>query len=330
MQQASHVQARRKGFTLIELLVVIAIIAILIGLLLPAIQKIREAAARLQCQNNLHQIAIAMHHHHDLYKVLPHGGQSWIYPPTFKGGQALTRQFQLAGWGFQILPFMEETVIWQGPINLSKLPAGQKQPNDYLRAKLAIMGVVPSYYCPARRNPAPVGVGQNNTDWYCWQWYNNNGYPGLPGGPEIFPHGTTDYAASDLDNNGAIVYQRTRNQTGGISLQQIRDGTSSTFMVGEKRLNLAPLGLYQSDDNEGYSSGWDHDVERYTASWAPPRPDYSGGGDGGQRFGSSHRAGFNMAMCDGSVHFISYKINPTVFSWLGNRRDGQYVDANQY
>jgi prepilin-type processing-associated H-X9-DG protein len=311
------------------LLVVIAIIAILIGLLLPAIQKIREAAARLQCQNNLHQIAIAMHHHHDLYKTLPHGGQGWWLPPTFKGGQPLTKQFQLAGWGFQILPFLEETVIWQGPINLAKGNPGQMHVNDYVRAKLAIMGVVPTYYCPARRNPAPVGVGQNSTDWYCAQWYSGNGYPGVPS-PEVFPHGTTDYAASDLDNNGAIIYQQQQNFTAGIPMTQIRDGTAHTFLVGEKRLNLANLGLYQGDDNEGYSSGWDHDVERFTASWAPPLPDYSGGGDGAQRFGSSHRAGFNMAMCDGSVQFISYKINPNVFALLGNRNDGQYIDASQY
>jgi prepilin-type N-terminal cleavage/methylation domain-containing protein len=328
MQLTSCVRTRRKGFTLIELLVVIAIIAILIGLLLPAVQKIREAAARLQCQNNLHQMAIAFHSHHDLYKVLPHGGNHWRYPPTFKGGQPLVREKQLAGWGFQILPFLEETVIWMGPIDLSKVPAGKKQANDYVRAKLAIMGVVPSYYCPARRTPAPVGVGQNSTDWYCQQWYHNNGYPGVPASPEIFPHGTMDYAASNLDNTGAIIHQRILGQTAGIPMTQIRDGTANTFLVGEKRLNLAHLGLYQNDDNEGYSDGWDHDAERYTSR--APHPDFSGGGDGNQRFGSSHRAGFNMAMCDGSVHFISYKINTTVFNLLGRRNDGQYIDANQY
>ncbi len=250
MRSHSRVAAHhRRAFTLIELLVVIAIIGILIGLLLPAVQKVREAANRMSCQNRLRQIGLAFHNHHDTLRYFPTGGWFPYSPPTYLNGAPAVGPQQQAGWAFQILPYLEGDNVWRGG-------SGQ---TDVQRAAIAIGSPNPVFFCPSRRSPQVV----------------------------------------------------------------------NTLMVGEKRLNLAYLGTKQTDDNQGYTVGFNLDTVRKTSR--SPARDYSAPmGDGGGLFGSSHPARFNAVFADGSVRPISYDIDKNLFILLGDKSDGQPVSGDDF
>ena len=276
------------GFTLIELLVVIAIIAVLLGLLLPAVQKVREAASRVHCTNHLKQIGLAFHNHHDQFQHFPTGGWDWFYPPTYANGVPAVGEQQRAGWAFQILPFLEADNAWK-----AGAVASIGAPHKF-------------YFCPSRRAPQTVT-------------YPDEYAPPLTGGP--LAHALCDYAASNLDGTGMVrQFRPTR-------FADVTDGTSLTLLVAEKRLPRDGLGSPRSDDNEGYTAGFDEDTVRRTDK--VPQPDPATGSSGGKRFGSSHPGRFNAAFGDGSVRSLSYTIDPAVFGYLGNISDGQVIsDSN--
>jgi len=117
----------RLGFTLIELLVVIAIIGVLIALLLPAVQKVREAANRTSCANNLKQIGLAIHNFHDTYGGFPNRGHTWNTEISYdRTGNPQNFKYQQARWGYQILPFIEQDNLYMTPDYV--LPAGETDP----------------------------------------------------------------------------------------------------------------------------------------------------------------------------------------------------------
>ena len=234
------VTVRRTGFSLVELLVVIAIIMILMGLLMPAVQKVREAGNRLLCKNNLKQIAIAFHHHHNDHGFFPSGGWAFFTPPTYVNGAPLPAPRQQAGWGFQILPQIESAAVWQ---------AG---------ALKAVGTTNPIYFCPSRRPPQTVTTRDNYS-------------PPLTGSKVV--HALCDYAASNREGNGAV--QRFK----PLRFRDFTDGTSHTLLVGEKRLNLAFLGQPQDDDNEGYTAGWNEDTIRKSSDPPAPDYIGSGDGN---------------------------------------------------
>jgi prepilin-type N-terminal cleavage/methylation domain-containing protein/prepilin-type processing-associated H-X9-DG protein len=286
----------RGGFTLVELLVVIAIIGVLIALLLPAVQKVREAAARAQCQNNLKQIGLAFHNHHGQFGFFPGGGADWWSTPTYIAGLPATGDKQDAGWGFQILPFIEGDNVWKG--------SGAS--NDLDRIRIAVGTPNSIFFCPSRRAPQTVV-------------FTNPGY--MNGEPTTCA--LADYGASNWEETGVVRYRYP------TRIADILDGTSNTLLVGDKRMNVGRLGQPNDDDDTGYTTGFDADVIRATN--LPPAPDYRAAkGDGQRRFGSSHTGGFNAVFADGSLHFLAYSIDPNVFRYLGDKSDGQVIGGDNF
>jgi prepilin-type N-terminal cleavage/methylation domain-containing protein/prepilin-type processing-associated H-X9-DG protein len=307
--------AGRPGFTLIELLVVIAIIAILIGLLLPAVQKVRDAAARIQCANNLKQIALAMHNFHDVSKK---------FPP---GRQTINGQY-FANWAILILPFIEQDNLYKQYNNTVR---NTKPANAFVRTSF-----VPTYTCPSDPNgntiitPETTGdvsvpymtgsyrgmAGVNCDGFDQWAGYNSEIQQNLkvcPGKRGIL-HG---------DNDGSLPGER---------ITTIGDGTSNTLMFGER--------VTKTHINR--TTFWADSFNLYSLSGAYPDsatllPDYDACGrvvsDIAQckyGWGSLHTAGINFALCDGHVTFLSNNINMQVFLALATTNGGEVIPSADY
>jgi len=288
-----RLQRVRPAFTLVELLVVIAIIGILVSLLLPAVQAAREAARRTECTNRLKQIALGFHLHHDVHGFFPSGGWAWDAPPTYTGTQPVIGPEQRAGWGFQVLPYLEAGHVSDaGPL-------------------VAVSTALPTFFCPSRRAPQTVMLADN-----C-----NPPVSGVAG--TLVPRGLCDYAASNREQTGVV-----RRYT-PVKIADITDGTSQTLLIAEKRLNRRYLGQPQDDDNEGYTVGWNEDTIRRTDE--PPEPDHLAlTGDGEKLFGASHPGVFQAALADGSVRTISFTIERDVFKALGGKGDGEVISPHSF
>jgi len=319
---------QRTGFTLIELLVVIAIIAILIGLLLPAIQKVREAANRVKCQNHLKQMALACHTYHDTVGQFPTAGRQ-----DYTGARDTASLFALApaqrwNWRYQILLLIEQDAVF----NLSV--------DSQVR-----LSAIPFQNCPSRRPPTLVGsillVDYAANAGITWCPANEiNTWDGV-----IVP--------SEVNNGGWI-------RVPPVKVASITDGTTNTLLLGEKFVATNHYTTAaQWGDNETWAAGnrWVHtrhaihqprrDTIASTATQEVPAPNAlaagingrcgpwglgapAGGGGYYDYWGSAHPGGFNVAMADGSVRSIRYEIPLAALQALSHRSDGVAVDQNAF
>jgi prepilin-type N-terminal cleavage/methylation domain-containing protein/prepilin-type processing-associated H-X9-DG protein len=308
----------QRAFTLIELLVVIAIIAVLIGLLLPAVQQVREAANRTRCANNLKQLALALHNHHTALNRLPSAGWGWEWVGIPERGSG---RRQPGGWLYSALPYIEQQALWA---------LGEGAADDAERKAALVRAVetpTPLINCPTRRDGGPYANGR--------KLFYRGEFAGTVTPARL---ARTDYAAcagsqprDEIDKGpesiaqadagkfdwGDLSFDGVCFRLSHIRFADVKTGTSATYLLGEKYLNSLnyETGLDQSD-NENYLTGFNNDVNRSTHY--PPRRDRPGVQDT-LSYGSAHAVGLNMAYCDGSVRFVAYDIAPDVHRRAGSR-----------
>lgn len=305
----------RCGFTLVELLVVLAIIGILMALTLSAVQYAREAARRLQCQNNLRQIGLAVLNHEGTHRHLPTNG--WGYRWVGDPNRGVDRR-QPGGWIFNVLPFLEQETLWS---------LGRGRHDIDLNDALAQMLQTPLavFTCPSRRAARPyphqwVPFNAANTDLAAKSDYAINSgdvFFDAGSGPVTLAQGDSRlYAWPDYRGTG-VAYLRSQ-----VRLADVLDGTSNTYLIGEKNVprRLYTSGTCRGDDQSMYS-GDDFDIARWTLPEWPPLRDEPGE-MAEARFGSPH-AVCHFVFCDGSVRAIHFTIDAETHRRLGHRADGQ-------
>ena len=293
----------RQAFTLIELLVVMAIIAVLIGLLLPAVQKVREAAARMSCQNNLKQIGLACHNYHSALNQLPPGyTASAAYPGTAPGWS----------WAAYLLPYLEQNNL-----------ATQINLNNPLESQAAIQTVLKGFLCPSDPLlPTPFAITTVTGSTICMA------------APSSYAAcvGSDDSEVDDPTGNG-VFYRNS-----AVRLTDITDGTSQTVLVGDRAWSDSK-GTWAGIPNgsvtrSGPTNPWatttgpGHCLVLVHANWINIKTDADGGLDD---FSSKHTGGVNLLFGDGSVRFIrSITVDgPERYAFwaMGTRSGGELIQG---
>ena len=292
------------GFTLIELLVVIAIIGVLVGLLLPAVQQAREAARRISCTNHLKQIGLAVALHADTQKHFPSGRK--------------TRDPYDVSWAFRLLPFLEQTQIFDARNPDTTVPCWDPSNSTAFRTP------VDTFYCPSRRSPA----ADRNFD-------NNNQPPvasgiGVAAGGDYSSCGGTyfNYATTDdgLDPKRAGVIHTFSE----VRPAQITDGLSKTMVIGDRHIPPAIAGAgvmehYDQGDTAIFVSDTPHTLFRDTSRGLASSPRDTNN----KKFGSLHPGVTQFVMCDGHVEALNNNLDIDVllkYAAIGDGDDPSDID----
>lgn len=309
---------RHTGFTLIELLVVIAIIAILIGLLLPAVQKVREAAARMKCSNNIKQLALSLHGFHDSNGNLPAGQPLGFYYGNWYSVPGGPAERNRSNWAGELLPFVEQTAMG------SQLQSWLQTLPNYTCFAPFSSNIISTYVCPSDPNSPKVAAASGNP-----QGFHTN-YVACHGSSFATP--TADQRGLNLDG---VMYGISK-----VRLTDITDGTSNTAMMSE---------LLQGSD----TAAGGHDVRgrmwntihagtTFTTLYPPNSSigdntmGYCGSAPGAPCGSQSitnafslarsrHAGGVNVGLADGSVRFVTNSVTPSTWLWMGTRAGGEVL-----
>ena len=333
---------KRRGFTLVELLVVIAIIAMLVTLLLPAVQAARESARRIQCSNNLKQIGLAALNHESAHTFLPSSGWGFLWSGDPDQGFGAS---QPGGWLYDIYAFMESQNVWNIGSGLPGAGPGGQKYNALADQRAAVN---PALHCPSRREARGYPATERSTNARNPATEAKTDYAAnggtllrfLGGGPGINCLESYPNCGGFSEPKGSAGFDGVSTTRSEIGIGKITDGTSKTVFAGEKYLNPNFYATGGSCvDNNAPTQGNDWDVNRWFPSFRKgdrnvrqgelrrPRRDTPGFENCTERFGSAHGNGVQFVYCDGSVHNIEYGIQLEIYASLGSR-NGEEVLTN--